>query len=130
MASLRWDTSEVNRLAVDLSEAPGRMQRKAPKVFARGAFEIKGRIKRAASGHDYLPQLDNHVSYDKLGPLDYEIGFDKVGQGNLAVFAVYGSVNNSPVMESPAQLARYEIPAIERHLGDEGEDAVLGGDKS
>ena len=127
MARLEWDTSQVGRLAVDLSEAPGRIQRKAPSVFARGAFEIKNRIKRAASGHDYLPSLSSHVSYTKFGPLDYEIGFDKVGQGNLANIAAYGSINNAPVMESPAMLARLELREIERHLGDEGEEAVLGG---
>lgn len=126
---LEWDTSGVNRLAVDLSEAPGRAQRKAPGVFARGAFEIKNRIKRAASGHDYLPSLDAHVSYTKYGFLDYEIGFDKVGQGNLANIAVYGSINNAPVMESPEMIARYELPEIERHLGDVGEESVLGGDR-
>ncbi len=125
---LRWDDSELNRLGVDLSEAPGRAQRKAPAVFARGAFEIKNRIKRAAAGHRHLPQLDDHVSYDKLGLLDYEIGFDKRGQGNLANIAAFGSVNNAPVMESPAMLARYELPQIERHLGAAGEEAVLGGD--
>lgn len=128
MTRLHWDTSEVDRLALDLSEAPGRMQRKAPGVFARGAFEIKNRIKRAASGHDYLPSLDAHVSYDRRGFLDYEIGFDKVGQGNLANIAVYGSINNAPIMESPAMLARPELREIERHLGDVGEGAVLGGD--
>ena len=127
--NLEWDASEVNRLAVDLSKAPGRIQRKAPGVFARGAFEIKASIKRAASGHDYLPDLDRHVSYTKYGPLDYEIGFDKVGQGNLANIAVYGSINNSPVMESPAMLARPELREIERHLGDVGEESVLGGGK-
>jgi hypothetical protein len=128
MTNLHWDTSEVDRLAVDLSEAPGRLQRKAPAVFARGAFEIKGRIKRAASGHSHLPSLDNHVSYDRLGLLEYEIGFDKIGQGNLANIAVYGSINNAPIMPSPAELARLELPEIERHLGDVGEEAVLGGD--
>ena len=127
--SLHWDTSELNRLAVDLSEAPGRIQRKAPAVFARGAFEIKNRIKRAASGHGHLPTLDAHVSYDRLGPLKYEIGFNKVGQGNLANIAVYGSINNAPVMESPAKLARPELREIERHLGDAGEESVLGGER-
>lgn len=125
---LHWDTSEANRLAVDLSKAPGRAQRKAPAVFARGAFEIKNRIKRAAKGHGHLPQIEAHVSYDELGPLTYEIGFNKVGQGNLANIAVFGSVNNAPVMESPVMIARYELPEIERHLGDVGEEAVLGGD--
>lgn len=125
--NFHWDTSELDRLALDLSEAPGRIQRKAPAVFARGAFEIKNRIKRAAKGHGHLPRLDAHVSYDKLGPLSYEIGFDKVGQGNLANIAAFGSVNNAPVMESPVMIARYELPEIERHLADAGEESVLGG---
>lgn len=123
---ISWDASEVNHLAIDLSQAPGRMQRKAPKVFARGAFEIKNRIQRAASGHRHLPHLDDHVSYDSLGPLSYEIGFDKRGQGSLANIAAFGSVNNAPVMQSPAMLARHEIPEILRHLGDTGEESVLG----
>lgn len=125
--SLRWDTSEVDTLALDLSKAPGRMQRKAPKVFARGAFETKGRIQRDATGHGHLPQLQRYVSYDKLGDLNYEIGFDKSGQGNLANFAVYGSVNNTPVMASPVEHLRRELPEIARHLGTEAENAVFGG---
>ena len=126
MSKIEWDTSEVDRLAADLSKAPARIQRSAPKVFARAAFEIKKGMKRDASGHRHLPQLDQHVSYDRLGLLDYEIGFDKVGQGNLANFAAFGSINNAPVMDHTAAL-RHEIPEIMRHLGDEGEDAVLGG---
>ena len=127
--NLEWDASEVNRLAVDLSKAPGRIQRKAPGVFARGAFEIKASIKRAASGHDYLPDLDRHVSYTKYGPLDYEIGFDHGGQGSLAGIAVDGSPTSAPIMASPAMLARPELVEIARHLGDAGEESVLGGGK-
>lgn len=127
MNDLHWETDEMERVGVDLSEAPGRMQRRAPKVFGRGALEIKNRIQIDATGHDFLEDLPRHVSYDRLALLEYEIGFEKVGQGNLAVFAVFGSVNNAPVMESPVMAARREIPSIERHLGNEGEDAVLGG---
>ena len=132
MTRIEWDTSQVNRLAADLSKAPGRIQRKAPKVFARGAFEIRNRIKRDASGHGHLSgkdRLDAHVSYDKLSPLAYEIGFDKEGQGELANIAIYGSVNNAPVASPPIVHALAESREIERHLGDEGEDAVLGGAK-
>ena len=128
MTGFHWDTTQADALSLDLSKAPERIQHAAPSVFARGAFEIKNRIKRAAGGHRFLPELDRHVSYDRLGLLDYEIGFDKVGQGNLANIAVYGSINNAPVMLPPAILAREEIPAIERHLADVGEEAVLGGD--
>lgn len=129
MTKLEWDTSQVDRLSLDLSEAPGRMQRKAPRVFAGGALEITNRLKVAAEGHRYLPGLANRVNYDKLGDLHYEIGFEKVGQGNLANFAVYGSINNAPIMMSPADAARLEMPAIERNLADAGEAAVLEGDE-
>lgn len=125
--TLRWDTSEVDRMATDLSKAPGRMQRKAPRVFARGARETSNRLQRDATGHDHLGELPNYVSHERLGLLNYEIGFEKAGQGNLAVFAVYGSINNAPVMASPAAHLRRELPEITRQLGGEGESAVFGG---
>lgn len=121
-----WDTDEVERLSLDLREAPGRVQRRAPRVLARGALEIKNRLQRAASGHRYLPALDRFVSYDRVGDLRYEIGFEKAGTGNLAVFAVYGSINNAPVMMSPLDAARLEMGPIERNLADAGEASVLG----
>ena len=122
-----FDTSEVDRLALDLSKAPGRIQRATPQVFLVGINKAKKNLKRMASGHTYLPELDDHVEYDVLGSLHYELGFNKVGQGHLANIAVYGSVNNAPVMGTPTDALRMELPHIEHHLGDEGEDAVLGG---
>lgn len=126
--TIHWDTSEVDTLAADLSAAPGRMQRKAPKVFARGALKIKESLRSDASGHGHLPHLEGTVAYTKFSDLDYEIGFDDVGQGELAAIAVYGSVNNAPVMSSPFEHARRELPFIERALADAGEEAVLGDD--
>lgn len=123
---MRWDTHEVDYLAADLSQAPARIQRSAPRILDRGAIAIKNRIERAASGHDFLPYLDDYVSWDRRGLLVREIGFDPVGQGRLENIAVYGSINNAPVMGTPAELARLELGTIERDLGDEGEDAVLG----
>lgn len=125
---MRFDESEVNALAIDLSKAPGRAQRRAPKVFARGAHEIHRGMKREASGHRYLKQLQSHVGYDRIGELSYEIGFNKVGQGNLANIAAFGSINNAPVMDITAPLRR-ELPQIIRHLADLGEESVLGGDR-
>lgn len=126
MTRFRWDTDQVERLAVDLSEAPRRVQQSAPKVLLVGINKAKKNLKRMASGHDYLPHLDGQVEYDRLGMFEYELGFNKRGQGNLANIAVYGSVNNAPVMGSPADALRLELPSIMRHLGDEGSDAVLG----
>lgn len=126
--TIHWDHSEVDTLATDLSHAPARMQRKAPRVFARGALKIKTSLRSDAAGHGHLPHLESTVSYTRFGDLDYEIGFDDVGQGELAGIAVYGSVNNAPIMASPFEHARRELPFIERALGDAGEEAVLGDD--
>lgn len=128
MGSVEWDTSEVNRLAVDLSRAPNRIQRAAPKVLEVAANKIKKSLRQDASGHGYLHHLPFTVNYTKFGPLDYEIGFDDVGQGELANIAVYGSINNAPVAKSPYEHALMESEHMERHFADEAEDAVLGGD--
>lgn len=127
MARAHWDTSELDRMIVDLSEAPGRIQRRAPKVFEVAANKIKRGMKRDASGHGHLPDLDRHVSYDRLDALglSYEIGFDKIGQGHLANFAAFGSINNAPVMDHTAAL-REEIPFVMRNLGNAGADSVFG----
>lgn len=125
--SIEFDSREVNQLAIDLSKAPGRIQRSAPKTLRKGAFDVKQRLRRDASGHAYLPGLAAKAAYTEFTPLSYEIGFDKGGQGSLANVAVYGTSNNAPIMSSPADHLRLELPTIMRYLGDDGEDAVLGG---
>lgn len=125
--TIEFDSREVNQLAIDLSKAPGRIQRSAPKTLRKGAFDVKQRLRKDASGHGHLPYLQGKVNYDELTPLSYEIGFDKGEQGSLANVAVYGTANNAPVMSSPADHLRLEVPKIMRYLGDDGEDAVLGG---
>ena len=127
MSRIHFDTDELDRLALNLSKAPGRMQRKAPKVFEVAANKIKRGMRRDASGHNHLSKLASTIEYDKLGELTYEIGYKKIGQGNLANIAAFGSVNNAPVLVLDAPLRR-ELPFILHHLADEGEDAVLGGD--
>lgn len=122
---IRWNTDEFDRLSVDLSRAPQRIQQSAPKVLFVGINKAKKNLKRMASGHAYLPQLDSHVEFERHGVLEYELGFNDVGQGELAGIAVYGSVNNAPVSGSPADAVRIELPQIMRHLGDEGADAIL-----
>lgn len=129
MTNIEVEHSQVDRLAVDLSKAPGRIQRRLPKVLEVGAFKTKRNLQRMASGHRYLPGLAGAVSYDRLAELEYEIGFDKRGQGKLANVAVYGTSNNAPVMGTPLDALRMELPAILRNLADAAEDSVLGGEK-
>lgn len=124
-----FDTSEVERLALDLSRAPGRIQRAAPKTLEVGAFKIKKTMASDASGHGNLPGLAATVSYEKedaLG-LAYIIGFEARGQGYLDNIAAFGTVNNAPVLDHRRGL-RMELPSILRHLAADGESSVLGGD--
>lgn len=125
---IEFDTSEVDRLALDLSRAPGRIQRSAAKVMLVAANKIKKGMRRDADGHDYLPHLGYTVNYDKVGDLAYEIGFDKDGQGKLANIMAYGSVNNAPILDHTAPLRR-ELPHIAANLGDAGAEAALGRDR-
>lgn len=124
---IEFDSSEVNTLAADLSRAPGRVQRAAPKTLRKGAFDVKQRLRVDATGHNYLRGLPAAANYDELTSLSYEIGFDKGGQGALGNVAVFGTSNNAPVMSHPETHLRLELPTIMRHLGDDGEDAVFGG---
>lgn len=127
--SIEFDSSEVKRLALDLSGAPGRIQRRAPKTLRKGAFDVKQRLRRDAEGHAYLPGLAAKAAYSEFTPLSYEIGFDKGSTGSLGNVAVYGTSNNAPIMSSPADHLRLELPTILRHLADDGEESVLGDGK-
>lgn len=126
------DRSELNELALDLSKAPGRIQRRVPKVLRRGALEVKRGMARdffsqpKVAGHrGYYPHVARAVSYDELTPFDFEIGVDKnAEQGPLANILAFGSVNNAPVVDQTASLRR-EMPKIQMHLGDAAEDCVL-----
>lgn len=127
MSRIEIDASEVDRHALDLSKAPGRIQRRAPKTLRKGAFDVKQRLRRDALGHAYLPGLAAKANYDEFNPLSYEIGFDKSEQGHLGNVAVYGTSNNAPIMSSPADHLRLEMPTILRYLADDAEESVLGG---
>lgn len=135
MARIHFDTSEVERLAVDLSKAPGRIQRKAPKAMHKAAFNIKRDMRKDLRDGMYshrathIPQMPSKINYDRLDMLGlaYEIGIDKVGQGNLGNFAAFGSINNAAIFDHTASM-RAEIPRLLNALGDAGEESVLGGD--
>lgn len=124
---VHFDTSEVDRLAVDLTRADGRLRTRVGGALFVAANKIKKGMRRDASGHRYLPELGRHVSYDKRGQFEYEIGIDKTGQGRLGNIAAYGTSNNAPVFDHTAALRR-ETPILVRKLGEAAQDSVLGDD--
>jgi hypothetical protein len=120
-----WDDHELRNLEHDLSGAPGRMQRNAVKVLARGGRLINREMKKDARGHRRLPHLPDAVSNEFTGLLEQEIGLSPGGQGSLAHIIAYGSVNNAPVYDHTAGLRRAE-PRIVEWFADAAEESVLG----
>lgn len=123
------DTSQVTRLAVDLSQAPGRLQRRAPRTMRRSALEIKKKMQADFSGHRYAGAVPLSLEFeqrDALG-LAFEIGeLDSSGrQWGLAAILAFGTANNAPVVDHAAGLRR-ETPTMLNHLADDAEGSVLG----
>lgn len=128
MAYVSIDTREVRALAINLKNAPNRLQRKAPRTMRKIARELEVAMTKDASGHRYLPKFAPEIGKrkrDRLG-LSWEVGFKRHGQGKLAHIIVFGSVNNAPVYEFHGPL-RKKTPEMLRRLGADAEDAVLGG---
>lgn len=124
---VHFDTSQVDRLAVDMAGAPMRLQMKARGVMKRGALEIKKNLRREFSGHSHAGGVPFSLEMEPRGQFGWEIGeLDSGGrQWGIAAILEYGTVNNSPRTDMKASL-RKEIPAIMRHLGDEAAAAVFG----
>lgn len=127
---VHFDTSQVDRLAVDMAGAPKRLQFKARGVMKKGAVEILKDLRREFGGHAHAGAVPSSLEMEPRGQFGWEIGeLDSGGrQWGIAAILEYGTVNNSPRTDMKSSL-RKEVPAIMRHLGDEAENAVLGDGK-
>lgn len=124
------DASEVMALARELAGAPRRAEREAKRVMKRSALEVKRHMAADFSGHRYAGAVPGSLEFEAVGGggLAYEVGeLDSGGpQWGIAAILAYGTSNNAPNVDHTAGL-RKETPAIERHLGNAGEDSILGG---
>lgn len=123
---IELDDTDLRRLEVDLSGAPGRMQRHARDEVIKGARRVNKEMKLDASGHRHLAELPDAVSYELLTEFEAEIGLSPGGQGSLAHIIAYGSVNNAPVYDHTAGLRR-ATPSIVNSFAEAAESSVLGG---
>lgn len=121
------DDSELRSLAVDLEEAPFRIQRGAHKTLDWAGGLVNKGMKADARGHRELPHLPRSVTNEFLDFWTQEIGLGPIPgtQGRLAHIIVYGSVNNAPVYDHTAALRR-STPAILERFAGTAEDATLG----
>ncbi len=121
------DDTELRRLEVDISGAPGRMQRNASQATIKAARRVNREMVVDATGHRYLGNLPKSVSYQLITPLLAEIGLGpNSDQGSLAHIIAHGSVNNAPVYDYLAGPTR-AMPHVEKVYADAAEESVLGG---
>ena len=107
--SVDIDSRDMRLLAADLTAAPTKVQLACDAQLEISAKRIQAGMKADATGHKALPDLQNHVSYDRLGSgLEYEIGFDKVGQGSLANIGAFGTSRTAPFLDYAGSLRREE----------------------
>ncbi len=132
MSRITVDTSDARRFGVDLSNAPGRLQRRAPRTMKRTALEIKRRMAEDFSGHRYAGGVPFSLEFQQLDPLGlrYEIGeLDSAGaQWGIAAILAFGTSNNAPVVDHTASLWR-EAPVMVNHLGGDAADSIFGVEK-
>lgn len=96
------DTSELDRLARNFMAAPAKVIPAIVPVAHRAGGNIKRAMRKDATGHRHLKNLQNFVEYDvdqTPTSVTVDVGFRKEGKGNLANVAVYGTAKNAPVMD-------------------------------
>lgn len=133
--NVEFDTTELDHLVADLTGAPTRIQREAPRVLRRLAGpKLAREMKVDASGHvgnlfgiegtDYVTPTPR-TSSEMLDRFMVEAGVNSGGSGSLMHILAYGSVNNGPAYD-PMAGPRRAMPQIENWLADVAEESVLG----
>jgi hypothetical protein len=95
------DTSELDKLVVDLGEIPEQKLPQVKKVVSKGALNIKNGMRTdAANGHSYR-HFARSIDYDiDDGGLGAEIGPNKDQiQGALGNILYFGTSKNAPVLD-------------------------------
>lgn len=99
MAGSSIRVSGLTELKVDLDKATSRMMPEVMAVLGRAGLNIKRGTQRRWAGMRHLPKLPGLVSYDVhhiVGGVAVEVGPQHIGQGELANFVEFGSVQNQP----------------------------------
>lgn len=89
----------LTEVIVDLDKATSRMLPEVAAVLGHAGMNIRNDARQRWAGMPHLRKLPGLVSYDVFmlpGSVNVEVGPRHVGQGELANFAEFGSVNNAP----------------------------------
>ncbi len=123
-----WYDADLQKLEIDLSGAPRRIQVQARERTWKAADLIQRGMRRQATGHRQLRHLPKSITREMIGMFEAEIGYDthvRGAQGRLAHIIVFGSINNDPQWDHSAPM-RNLTPRIVKDMADDAEDATLG----
>lgn len=120
---LSIDTSELNRLALDLGRIGAKGVDAIEPVMKRGAQNIKGNMAEAFAASVHFKRIAPTVSYERTGLLSSTLGYEigpEVGRGagSLAGIAVNGGANGGGGSVDVQPALDAEIPNLEKYIGD------------
>jgi len=124
--SISIDTSEIQRLTVDLGKAAARLFPETVKVLEHGAVNIKDEMKSDADQSPSFHRIARSITYDRadrLGQIGFEVGPDRDRDPSAGLAGAYlgwpdGGGATLP-LDGPLD---HEGPRLEKALGD-----LLGG---
>lgn len=109
-------TTGLRSLEASLGRAEATAVPKARQVVAKGALNIKKRMRRSASASRIAEAkaLSRTIDYSIFG-LTAEIGPRRGHSGSMA-FLYYGNSKNGPVLKDPGDALKREVEAFESNL--------------
>ena len=109
---------ELRELSTDLGALGFSATRAAQKCVAKGAVNIRRRMRREASGERH--GMARFITYDlALGGMSAIVGPEKRGAGNLANIAYFGGVHGGGGhIPDPMGALAAEVPKLEKALID------------
>lgn len=121
------DTSDVVRLAAELTGAGPRAVPALGVVVERTAVAVRDDLRRKARGHAMFPRFPSSITHDVRG-LSAEIGPDKNRrQGALGNILYFGTSKHGPVLEHPSEALARAVPGFEAAVAAVAEQALAGG---
>ena len=131
MAKVEFDTSELNALAADLTQAPAELDGKILPVVEKGALNIKNQLVSEMRASKHFKGVARGISYDihggqmfGRGVIEAEIGPTKGSPGSLANIAYFGSSRGGGTVPDPQGALEAEMPKFEDALGNLFEDLL------
>jgi hypothetical protein len=123
------DTTELNRLAVDLGKAPTKALGPIEQVIKRGALNLKdamadrfkGHLAATAAARPTGDRIARAVSADRIGfaqSFGYEVGPTLGGAGSLASVAVEGGADGGGGTVQIDDLLPAEAEQVEKFIGE------------